>query len=121
MNDVTYVNRPMPKMGNKIECIENHGTYVLEQGPGTWRSLAVTRTGNGTISMYLGLPEPNGSTHKLRKVFRASVMGMWMFDAGFDEGLTLVCEGSGIMAGGGPCISVTWVEERKAIRKIETV
>jgi hypothetical protein len=119
--EVNHINRPMPKMGNKIECIEDHGIYVLQDSPGTWRSLAVTRTGNGTISMYLGLPEPNGSTHKLRKVFRASVMGMWMFDAGFDEGLTLVCEGSGIMAGGGPCISVTWVEERKAQRKIEVV
>lgn len=119
--EVNHLDLPVPKIGNKIFCVENHGTYVFERDACTWRAMANTRTGNGTISMYDGVPEPNGSIHKLRKVFRASILGMWMFDGGCDNGLTLVCEGSGVMTGGGPCVTVTWMPAKTVQRKIEVV
>lgn len=112
-----------PKMGSKIFCAQEHGVYILEHGPGAWRAMANTHMGNGSIAVYDGLPDQNGSMYKAKKLFSACppILGMWMFDAGFDEALTLVLEGMSSNAGLSPCVSIAWVPFKEVKRNIKEV
>lgn len=124
---------PDPPIGNKMWLAEKHGIYVLERGPATFRALANTRQGNGSIYVYDGIPDENGhfplgtQKHDLikngRKVFNASppILGMWMFDGGCYIGCTLVLEGSYANPGLSPCVSITWAKAKEMKRRIENV
>jgi hypothetical protein len=111
-----------PKLGNKICCIEQHGTYVLERGACSLRGMANTRIGNGAISIYDCLPEEDGRIPSNAKlIFNACppILGMYMFDGGCDLGLTVVLHGSGGMNNLPPCITFTWAAYREQKRRIE--
>ena len=56
----TIIDLPLPPMGGKCWLLENKGLFVLEPGPGTIRTLAVTHAGSGSIEVIDGIPNENG-------------------------------------------------------------
>ena len=134
---IYHIDLPKPPIGNKIFLAQQHGVYVLERGPCSWRAMANTHMGNGSITVYDGVPDERGlfpvneKTLDLirngRPVFNANppILGMWMFDGGMYHGLTLILPG-GHMAGVSPCVTITWapliIPQRQIVEtpKIET-
>lgn len=49
-----------PPMGGKIWLLQSKGLFVLEQCPGTLRTLALTHAGSGTIEFIDGIPNEDG-------------------------------------------------------------
>lgn len=49
-----------PLMGGKCWLLERKGLFVLEQGPGTVRTLAVTHAGSGNLEVIDGIPNADG-------------------------------------------------------------
>lgn len=106
---VHYVRVKQPVMGCKSFLIEKKGIYVLEEGEGVLRSLAVTYIGSGGFKVFDGLPSASG--HDVgqtnialdtryrdvsgRRMFFMSpqIIGFWGLDAGFKNGLTIVADG----------------------------
>jgi hypothetical protein len=127
---VYKVNLPNPPIGNKIICLQRPGRFVLEDGPCTWRAMANTHQGTGAVSVYNGVPDESGNFPEAgkdleefngRQVFNANpaILGMWMFDGGMSHGLTL--EVKGVWNGVAPCLTITWMPEKKITRRIENV
>lgn len=93
----------VPPIGGKCFLIQAKGLYVFERGPGTLRTMAITHAGSGSLVAYDGLPDERGafidnaedSTQDARPLFKANpvVMGSWMLDAGFVNGLTVSVKG----------------------------
>ena len=132
---------PTPPIGNKIFCAQGAGVYILEEGPGTWRAMANTNQGTGSVNMYDGIPDKNGNFKQNspkailnqetgiidlhcdfdgRQLFLApGILGMWMFDAGVKYGLTLVIKGT--MGNASPVVTVTWMPQKQVKRVIENV
>lgn len=99
---------PSPKIGGKAWLLNRKGIFVLEEGEGVLRTIACTHIGSGSMIIRNGLPNENGEFQPIpemeegveteysgRPLFRANpvVMGSWMLDAGFSEGLTIQAEG----------------------------
>ena len=55
-----FVHIPLPSIGGKCWLLEAKGTFVLERGPGTIRTLAVTHAGSGHIEVIDGVPNERG-------------------------------------------------------------
>jgi hypothetical protein len=118
---VTHVEVPQPVMGAKAWLLNDKGLFVLERGPGTIITCACTHGGSGGIRIIDGIPDENGfftnpedvpvdepafdsppevlekwGKRNGRAFYTAlpAVMGSWMLNAGFHNGLT-------IHAGGG--------------------
>jgi hypothetical protein len=144
MNFILPVYRivlPTPPIGNKIFCAQGAGIYILEEGPGTWRAMANTHQGTGSLSVYDGIPNKNGQFKQDipkavlrddgimelhcdfdgRQLFLANpgILGMWMFDAGVKYGLTFVIKGT--MGNVSPCVTITWMPQKQVKRVIEDV
>ncbi|HVC18012.1 MAG TPA: hypothetical protein VNE18_12010 [Rhodanobacter sp.] len=51
---------PRPPMGGKCWLLERKGLFVLEQGPGTIRTLAITAAGSGQLEVIDGIPDERG-------------------------------------------------------------
>jgi len=119
---VNIVDLPQPPVGNKIFCAQDHGIYVLESGPATFRAMANTHQGNGSISVVDGVVTPGGQVQG-RLLFNANppILGMWMFDGGCHNGLVLVLEGSAVMSGLSPCVTITWMPAKTVKRQISEV
>lgn len=105
---VTQVVLPSPPIGGKIWLLNRKGIFVLEEGAGVLRTIACTHIGSGSIVIRNGLPNENGEfplpppmepgvevEYTGRSLYRANpvVMGSWMLDGGFFEGLTVQAEG----------------------------
>lgn len=128
---IYHVDLPRPPIGNKIFCAQSAGFYILEHGTCTWRALANTHQGTGSITVYDGIPDENGYFPKDTKsvelmqngrlIFNANppILGMWMFDGGMYHGLTLAIEG--VLNNISPCCTITWMPELKQQRRIEQV
>ena len=107
---------PTPKLGGKTYLIKAPGLYVFEEGPGTLRTMAVTHAGSGSLVAFDGVPDDHGDfpdedmkeiinglrnerydTRNGRPFYRATpaVMGSWMLDAGFYNGLSILADGGG--------------------------
>jgi hypothetical protein len=104
----------MPALGGKIWLLMRKGIFVLERGPGTLRTIACTGAGSGSILAFDGLPDANGElplaeTVGWREIYRANptVMGSWMLDGGFVNGLTFVHQGG--QDGTPSFASIVWV------------
>jgi len=93
---------PMPALGGKVWVLDRKGQFVLEKGPGTFRTTACTHAGSGNLLILDGVPEENGEFRwdliekpnyfgNGKLLFKANpvVMGSWMLDAGFNHGLTV--------------------------------
>lgn len=105
---VTKITLPTPKIGGKAWLLNRKGVYVLEEGPGVLRTIACTHIGSGSMVVCNGLPDARGQfppkpqfalgeerEYVGRPLFRANpvVMGSWMMDAGFIDGLTIQADG----------------------------
>lgn len=114
------IELPQPPLGNKILCAHQYGIYVLETGPCIWRGLACTHAGTGSVDIYDGIADARGffPDGKGRLLYKAtpSVMGMWMFDAGCHDGLTMIIGGD--ISPVSPFLSVTWLPHRPQERRI---
>lgn len=90
---------PTPPIGGKAFLIQEKGLFLFQRGPGTLRTLAITHAGSGSIVAYDGLPDEDGvfqdDDKKARAIYKANpvVMGSWMLDAGFINGLTISVKG----------------------------
>jgi hypothetical protein len=91
--DLTAI--PIPQLGGKSWLMERKGQFVLERGPGTLRTIACKGAGSGTLLAIDGVPDENGEIPQgqglWRQLFKSNpvVMGSWMLDAGFQQGLTI--------------------------------
>src|ERR1700678_3476955 len=56
----TRVELPVPPMGGKCWVLDRKGLFVLEEGPGTLRTIACTHAGSGSLICYDGLPDSRG-------------------------------------------------------------
>ncbi len=105
---VTKVTLPPPPIGGKAWLMNRKGIFVLEEGCGVLRTIACTHIGSGSMIIRSGLPNVNGEfgapptfapgeegEYNGRQLFRANpvVMGSWMLDAGFVNGLTVQADG----------------------------
>ena len=105
---VTRINLPAPRIGAKAWLLNRKGIFVLEEGPGVLRTIACTHIGSGSMIIRNGLPNENGEfppapvwddgierEYQGRPLFRPNpvVMGSWMLDGGFPDGLTIQAEG----------------------------
>jgi len=105
---VTRIRLPTPPIGGKMWSLDRKGVFVLEEGSGTIRTVACTHIGSGSIVICNGLPNENGEfppkpdfppgeegEYIGRPLFRANpvVMGSWMMDGGFINGLTIRAAG----------------------------
>lgn len=54
------IDIPLPSMGGKCWLLNRKGMFILEPGPGTIRTLAVTHAGSGTIEAIDGIPNCDG-------------------------------------------------------------
>ena len=113
-------------MGSKCYFLEGKGIYILEEGEGTFRSLACTHVGAGSFTIFDGVCDSNGffpEEEKLkntyapaywtangRKLFGFSpqCMGFWAVDGGFSHGLTAIADGG--PPGMAVFITVSWVK-----------
>lgn len=114
--DLTSI--PMPKLGGKCWVLDRKGQFLLEAGPGTLRTIACTGAGSGTLHILDGFPDENGEISvedgKIWQLYKANpvVMGSWMLDAGFNNGLTVRHYGG---QNGAPCVaSIVWLPYRAA-------
>jgi hypothetical protein len=114
---------PAPPQGGKNWLIEEKGIFILERGAGTLRTIACTHAGSGTIVAYDGVPDedgefPEGNKKAIgangRLIYKANppVMGSWMMDAGFVNGLTI--ESVGGQRATSTIMTVVWVGVRAA-------
>jgi hypothetical protein len=98
--DLTSI--PMPQLGGKIWVLDKKGQFLLERGPGTLRTVACTGAGSGSLLVIDGVPDENGEIPlvpnksgnlttgwKLLLKSNPVVMGSWMLDGGFQNGLTV--------------------------------
>lgn len=105
---VTRIHLPAPRIGAKAWLLNRKGIFVLEEGPGVLRTIACTHIGSGSMIVRNGLPNDMGefplppvmdpgveTEYGGRPLFRANpvVMGSWMLDAGFVDGLTIQADG----------------------------
>ncbi len=82
----------MPPLGAKCHLIDRKGVFVFERGGGTLRTIACTHAGSGTFVALDVLVDDNGKfIGPSRVLYKANpvVMGSWMLDAGFVNGLVL--------------------------------
>jgi len=113
---VIHVTVPAPIMGAKCWLLNDKGLFVLERGPGTFITAACTHAGAGGLEIIDGIPdergfftnaddvpvdEPMGDSDPAvlekwgkrngRVFYRAmpAVMGSWMLNGGFHNGLTV--------------------------------
>lgn len=97
-----FITVPMPALGGKCWLLDSKGQFVLERGAGTLRTIACTHAGSGTLQVLDGIPDEDGEFQwgeiehsgfvgNGRQLFKANpvVMGSWMLDAGFQNGLTI--------------------------------
>lgn len=110
----------MPPIGGKAWVLDTKGIFVLETGPGTLRTVACTHIGSGQLSIHNGVPDEEGNFPPQpnsddinefpgRTLFRANpvVMGSWMMDAGFMNGLTVRCSGGSVHTA--PVMTIVWL------------
>lgn len=134
MHKPEFIVTPQPPQGCKCFLIERIGLFVLEVGPGTLITDACTHAGAGSMLIMDGVPDERGyfpeapkppmitdeppiSTQEWREAYgkrhgrvllRKSpvVMGSWMLNAGFHNGLTIeVSGGHNEMS---PVASIVW-------------
>ena len=123
---VTRVRLPVPSVGGKAWLLNRKGVFVLEEGPGVLRTVACTHIGSGSMIIRNGLPSADGEFPPVpdfdegeegeypgRPLFRANpvVMGSWMMDAGFIEGLTIQAEGG--MDNNCAIATIVWLPARQ--------
>lgn len=125
------IDLPQPPIGNKIYYASQAGFYILEKGPCVWQAMANTHQGTGCIKVFNGVPNAKGHFENPpdeivlikngRLVFNANppILGMWMFAAGMDRGLTL--EISGVLNNISPSITITWMPKVLQQRNIQAV
>lgn len=121
LTSIKRVNLPAPKLGGKVWHFNAPGIYLLEEGPGTFRTMACTHGGSGTIAIIDGVPNEDGNFETTGKrgigaddsfngrvFYRAHpvAMGSWMLDGGFYYGLTLIVHSSVSVA---PMGTVVWM------------
>lgn len=101
---LTRVEIPEPIIGGKGWCIEGVGNFLLEEGPGVLRAIGITHTGSSYITIYDGL-----TISGARPLFRANptVLGHWMLDLGFNEGLCIEVGGKMM-----PFATIVWIKHR---------
>jgi hypothetical protein len=126
VSKIVNVELPTPPMGGKIWLLEEKGIFVLERCAGTLRTIAMTHAGSGAVYAYDGIPDDYGYfsdppsetdpafwTRNGRPIYRANpaVMGSWMCDGGFYNGLTIIAAGGTESA----CAiaSIVWVAFRR--------
>lgn len=119
---------PQPVMGGKAWLIERPGMFILERGPGTLITMACTHAGGGSLVMIDGVPDENGhfpaevatpdpsdlaaleafGKRHGRQFYKANpvVMGSWMLNGGFHNGLTVAV--SGAHQGMAPIATIVW-------------
>jgi hypothetical protein len=132
-----------PPMGAKVYVIERPGLFVLEEGPGTLITDACTHAGAGGLVIYDGMPDNQGyfpesekptddatayatpgdrdaafdryGKRHGRELLRqpAAVMGSWMLNAGFHNGLTIDVSGGHMDLY--PVASIVWQPFRRAV------
>ncbi len=131
MIGVTHVILPDPPIGSKIACFRKFGIYVLERGPGLWRALSCTHAGSGVVSIYDGIPDEQGffeeenltaenprygqENGRVIHYANPSIMGMWMYDGGFQHGLTMKIAGQHEAVA--PVVTLTWIPFKPSVRK----
>lgn len=129
---IHFLDLPKPPLGNKIFCLQEHGTYVLEQGPTCIRAIMCTHAGAGSVSILDGIPDKDGfcpeenlrpgmegyerANGRLIWLASPSVMGMWMADGGCFHGVTIVVNGTNPVAA--PTIVATWMPYTPPVRRI---
>ena len=100
MSKPEIIELEVPSIGGKAWVLDKAGIYVLEIGEGVLRTCACTHAGSGSLRIYDGVPDQNGflpdpdpddpSPHGRDLLwFPQTVMGSWMVDAGFINGLTV--------------------------------
>ncbi len=115
------INLPVPLIGGKAWLLEKKGTYILEEGPGVCITIACTHAGSGSMMFRDGVPNDAGFFPEFEEAseadkiaapgrifYRANpiVMGSWMLNAGFMNGLTVEYKGGHDSA---PCYaSIVW-------------
>lgn len=57
---VTEVDLATPPMGAKGWLLSEKGIFVLQRGPGTLRTLAITHAGSGNLEAIDGIPNDDG-------------------------------------------------------------
>lgn len=105
--NLTRVTIPEPIIGGKGLCLEGLGNFLLEEGPGVLRAIAITHTGSSYLTIYDGLDVTSSS----RPLFRANptVLGHFMCDVGFNNGLTVEVGGKMM-----PFVTIVWIKHRSA-------
>lgn len=129
-----HIEVPQPIAGGKAFLLDSIGMYVLERGPGTLITNAITHAGGGSLAIIDGIPDENGhfpdepplpgpgdppeafeawGKRANREYFRASpvVMGSWMLNAGFHNGLTVWASGGHETIS--PIVTIVWTAFRK--------
>lgn len=80
---VCRVEVAMPPLGGKCWVLAAKGIYILEEGPGTLRTIACTHAGSGGLIGYDGVPNEEGLFLARRITLPAPVtMRGKSFDAG---------------------------------------
>ncbi len=54
------IELPLPPIGGKCWLLDRKGLFVLERGPGTFRTAAVTHAGSGQFEIIDGIPDEHG-------------------------------------------------------------
>jgi len=123
-----HIEIPVPLLGGKAWLLKDKGVFVLERGPGSLGTLAITHAGSGALIAYDGVPDDGGWfpdeamaeddpkfwARRGRPLYFANpvVMGSWWINAGFQHGLTIVAAGG--HQGSSAIATVVWqkVKER---------
>lgn len=119
----------IPNIGGKCWLLDRSGLFVLEEGEGVLRTIACTHAGAGPIVAFDGVPNEKGFMPEIepgssewghrhgRLLYNAhpAVMGSWMLDAGFINGLTLFVPGG--HQGQAPVASIVWMPRSVPAKK----
>jgi hypothetical protein len=123
---VVRVTLPVPRIGAKAWLLNRKGIFVLEEGFGVLRTIACTHIGSGSFVIRSGLPNAQGEFPEIppfppgvegeyngRTLFRANpvVMGSWMLDGGFVNGLTIEADGG--MDNNCAIATIVWLPARE--------
>ena len=55
-----HIYLPTPPIGGKCWLLERKGLFVLERGPGTIRTMAITHAGSSALEVIDGIPDGRG-------------------------------------------------------------
>ena len=106
---IERIQCPEPTIGGKSYVTDHFGKLLLEEGPGVLRVVCCPHAGSGYVNFWDSVV---GHHMTDKAIFRMHpvILGAWMLDAGFNNGLLVELAGSRLSSP--PCMTIVWLKKK---------